>query len=85
MCACLALQVLVGLGQEVLSPAVVGQGDIETSVGVFPQVVGVALVRTVDLGRVDERRVLVQLLPGTCRWKARPAWSLSSTSSVSKK
>ena len=55
----------MGFGQQVLAPPVVGQGDVETSVRPLSQVVGVALITPVDLGRVDKGRVLVQLLTRT--------------------
>ena len=55
----LALEVLVGFGQQVLAPSVMGQGDVETTVRPLPKVVSVALVTPIDLRRVDEGSVLV--------------------------
>ena len=60
--SCFALVVLSSLWQEVFAPPPVRESDVEASIGSLAKVVRVALVATVNLGRVNESRVLVQLL-----------------------
>ena len=48
---------------QVLPSAVRRQGDVEPAAGELAQLVGVADVLPVDLARVQEGRVLVELLP----------------------
>ena len=60
----LALVVFVRLGQQVLAARGVWLRRVQPTVDALAKVGCVAPVIAVDLRRVDERRVLVQLLPG---------------------
>ena len=62
---CLALVVVVGLRQEVLAARRVRQRRVQSTVDALTKVGCVALVVAVDLRRVDEGSVLVQLLSGS--------------------
>ena len=65
----LAFLALLRRGHQVLAATVRRQSDVEAPAGELSEVVGVADVLTVDLRRVQERRVLVQLLPRSCGLK----------------
>ena len=61
----LALLARLRRRHQILAAAVRRQRDVETAAGELAELVGVADVLAVDLARVQERRVLVQLLPRT--------------------